>query len=179
MIDTPRLQLVPVNETFIDDLLANNPALLLKSIRIGVPPEWNDLWIDHPGALEYTRRSLQNDPALHELGWGAYLFIHRTDHKLVGMGGYKGRPDAQGSIELGYSVVSPYRHQGLGTEATQGMVQFAFSRPKVRQVVAHTLPVDNYSNRLLKKIGFQYDGVAIEDPEDGEVWRWVIYGQNK
>ena len=151
--------------------MANQPVQLVNRL-ITVPSEWADLWVDHPGALAYTLKSLQDDPDLHTLGWGGYFCVHRTDRDLVGMGGFKGRPDEIGTVEIGYSIIEPYRHQGLATETVHGMIQFAFNQPGVQQVMAHTLAVENYSNCLLKSIGFHYNGLT-NDPDDGDIWQWV------
>lgn len=172
MIETPRLWLVPASESSISDLIAERP-LLLGNVPIDVPHEWADLWIEHPGALEYTLKGLQNDPSLHDLGWWGYLVIHCADRTLVGMGGFKGKPDATGTVEIGYSIIEPYRQQGLATEVAHSMSQFALGHPDVKCVMAHTLAVDNYSNKLLKSVGFQYNGQS-HDPDEGDVWQWIL-----
>ena len=37
--------------------------------------------------------------------------------------------------------------------------------------IAHTLPEENASTRALRRNGFTLAG-AVDDPEDGLVWRW-------
>lgn len=172
MITTPRLHLVRASEPLLTTLIANQP-LLLDGAPVDVPAEWADLWIEHPGALAYTLDGIRNDPSLYALGWWGYLLIHRVDQRLVGMSGFKGKPNEVGVVEIGYSIVDPYRQQGLATEAARGLVQFAFDHPDVRRVMAHTLAFENPSNRLLKSIGFQYNGL-INDPDDGEIWQWIL-----
>jgi RimJ/RimL family protein N-acetyltransferase len=41
---------------------------------------------------------------------------------------------------LGYAVAKPFRGRGLATEATLGMVAFAFAHRDVDRVAAETLP---------------------------------------
>lgn len=171
VIETPRLRLVSASEAQIAALLFNH-QLRIDSLPVSIPAEWADLWVDHPGALEYTLRGLQADPTLQTLGWWSYLFIDH-DLTLVGMGGFRGHPDEAGMVELGYAIAAPYRSQGLATEAARAMTEFALRSPDVRRVQAHTLAVDNASNRLLKTIGFSYNG-TLNDPDDGEVWQWVL-----
>ena len=172
MIDTSHLWLVPVTESSLIALMADQPVQL-ADMPITVPPEWADLWVDHPGALAYTLKSLQDNHDLHTLGWGGYFCVHRADKALIGMGGFKGRPGTTGTVEIGYSIITPYRQQGLATETARGLIQFAFSQPGVQQVMAHTLAVENHSNRLLKSIGFHYNGLG-DEPDEGEVWQWVL-----
>jgi RimJ/RimL family protein N-acetyltransferase len=105
--------------------------------------------------------------------WWTYLFIHEADQKLIGLGGYKGPPTEDGSVELGYAIAPAYRQKGLATEAARGMLEYAFSNPAVKRVVAHTLPEPNASTRVLERIGMKHLG-AIEDPQDGVIWRWRV-----
>jgi RimJ/RimL family protein N-acetyltransferase len=176
MIDTPRLWLVPMSESSLTELVANRP-LKLGDISITVPPEWADLWIDHPGALEYTLKGLQDDPTLYDLGWWSYFVVYRAKQKLIGLVAFKGKPDATGTVEIGYSIIDPYRQQGLATEAARGLTQLALDHPDVQQVIAHTLAFENPSNRLLKSLGFHYNGLST-DPDEGEEWQWVLAKKN-
>ncbi len=102
-----------------------------------------------------------------------YLFVHRPQQRLIGVGGFKGRPDAAGRVEIGYSLAPAYRGQGLATEAAEGLITFAFSHPEVRRVDAHTLPLRSASCRVLEKTGLRKTGVVV-DPDDGEVWHWTL-----
>lgn len=172
MIETPRLRLVSVSETQLADLMAERSPVV-DDVPVTVPPEWADLWVDHPDALAYTLTGLRNDPALQALGWWSYLFVQRDNRTLIGMGGFRGKPDAAGMVEIGYAIVAPYRSRGLATEAARAMTDFALGSPAVRRVQAHTLAVDNESNRLLKTIGYQYNG-TINDPDDGAIWQWIL-----
>jgi RimJ/RimL family protein N-acetyltransferase len=114
---------------------------------------------------------LKAQPSL--LGWWTYLFVHKADRTLVGLGGYKGEPDVEGRVEIGYSIAPGYQRRGLAREAALGMIEHAFSDPRVRQVIAHTLPEKNASTRVLAGVGMRLLG-QVHDPEDGEVWRWAL-----
>lgn len=171
MIDTPRLQLVPIDARSLTDLMANQP-LRLNDVPIHVPAAWADLWLDQPTALPYTLEALKHDPSLHTLGWWSYFAIHQRSHTLIGIGGFGGKPDSNGTVEISYAVVAPYRRQGFATEMARGLIQFAFSHSAVHQVLAHTLATDNPSNRLLKSLDFQHNGTS-HDADEGDVWEWL------
>lgn len=149
MLETPRLWLVPVSESLLTALLEDRP-LLVNNNLVTVPSDWADLWADHPGALAYTLQGLRDDSTLQASGWWSYLFVYQAEHKLVGMGGFKGKPQAA-SVELGYGLIPSYRSQGFASEAARELVRFALASPGIDQVVAHTLAADNHSNQLLKK----------------------------
>jgi RimJ/RimL family protein N-acetyltransferase len=72
---------------------------------------------------------------------------------LIGPGGYKGRADEEGAVEIGYAIVGKYRGQGLATEAARGLIDHAFSHEHVRRVDAHTLAEPNASVRVLRRPG--------------------------
>lgn len=92
---------------------------------------------------------------------------------MIGLGGFKGGPDEEGVVEIGYALAPAYRGLGLASEAAQGMLGYAFSHPEVRRVVAHTLPERNASTRVLERVGPRLAG-TVHDPVDGEVWRWTL-----
>jgi RimJ/RimL family protein N-acetyltransferase len=48
------------------------------------------------------------------------------------------------------------------------LVAIALGEPGVARVVAHTMPEENPSTRVLRRRGFRLEG-AVLDEEDGEV----------
>ena len=56
-----------------------------------------------------------------------------------------------------------------------GLVGIASAETDVERIVAHTLPRENASCRILKRLGFVLLG-PVEDLEDGTVWRWQRIG---
>ena len=83
-------------------------------------------------------------------------------HVVVGAGGYKGKPDAAGSVEVGYSVLPEYRRQGLATEAVAGLVANAFNDARVSRIIAETLPGLDASIGVLRKNHFRDIGAGSE-----------------
>lgn len=109
--------------------------------------------------------------------WGTYLIIHRADQALIGLGGYKGAPDGNGAVEIGYGIADAYRGRGYATEAARALVDAAFDDANVRIVMAHTLTQENASTSVLKKLGMVNVG-QYHDPDEGAVWRWQIERRN-
>ena len=110
----------------------------------------------------------------NEGGWGVWYFILRGSNEearvLIGNGGFKGSPTADGSVEIGYSVVDRFRRKGYATEAVQALVAWAFDHDEVRRALAEALPENTPSLRVLDKNGFRYVGQGSED----EVIRYEI-----
>ena len=95
---------------------------------------------------------------------------------LVGTGGYKGPPADDGSVEVGYGVVSDQRRQGFATEVVHGLAAKAFASPSVRVVVGQTLPSLVGSIGVLEKAGFRYVGAGHDPhaPDGGQVIRYEL-----
>src|SRR5687768_10534506 len=118
MIQTSRLQLLPCTLKYFEAALHGNEALA-QILGADVPEQWTEF----PEMVLVAYDKLRNDPAL--LGWFFYLAIHRADNRLIGTGGFKGRPDANGVVEIGYEVSAAYREQGYATEMAETLIRFA------------------------------------------------------
>jgi ribosomal-protein-alanine N-acetyltransferase len=120
--------------------------------------------------LARLHASTSADPWTH-----GFSLVHRDSDTIVGKGGFKAPPGADGVVEIAYGVGADYQGKGYATEAAEALTAYAFSSGKVRVVRAHTLPESNASTRVLTKCGFRRVGEVI-DPEDGLVWRWEKQG---
>jgi uncharacterized damage-inducible protein DinB len=81
---------------------------------------------------------------------------------VAGIVGFKGRPNAEGTVEIGYSVLAEYQRQGIASEAAAGLVEQAFRAGDVRRVIAETLPALTGSIRVLERNGFRLIGEGSE-----------------
>jgi [ribosomal protein S5]-alanine N-acetyltransferase len=126
-------------------------------------------WATFTEALKPTRDALAASP--EGAAWGARFFVTGDPPELVGWGGFKGPPN-DGVVELGYEIAESHRGRGIATAAARAMLAEAFAAEVVKAVIAHTLPQRNASNRVLEKVGFNYDGEALKDGE--VVWRFVL-----
>lgn len=167
MLTTARLQLIPCTPTYFEAALAG-PHVLAAVLGVRADAGWPGS-VEAQMALAAGHQRLRLDPTLQP--WWMYLLVHRAEQRLIGLAGFKGRPDEQGSVEIGYSVLESHRGRGLATEAAQALLRFAFGHPKVRRVVALTLPTRTASCRVLEKAGLQYLGPVL-DPALGELWQW-------
>ena len=169
MIETPNLLLIPCELPHFQAILRDQTELA-SLLRVSIA----DDWLGFPAAQEAMQPSyeyLKANPSA--LGWWTYLFIHAADNRLIGLGGFKGPPDAEGMVEIGYAIAPAYRGRGLATEAASGMMKYAFAHPEVNRVDAHTLPERNASVRVLERVGMKYVG-PVNDPVDGEIWHWSV-----
>ncbi len=162
-ITTERLELIAgtldLARADIDDR-AEFSKLLDAEIPPNWPPRLNDLdsqtWF-----LNYLERNPDG------VGWISWYFIYidtaSGQRKAVGIGGFKGKPDANGIVEVGYSIMESHQRLGFGTEATRGLIKWAFQHPEVTRVIAETYPELTASIRVLEKNGFRFIGDGSEE----------------
>src|SRR5206468_754859 len=97
--------------------------------------------------------------------WVGYLAQEMAGTKVVGACGFKGNPDAEGSVEIAYFTFPAYEGRGYATAMARQLLQMAWEAGSVQRVLAHTLPAANASGRVLGKIGMTKIGEVL-DPED-------------
>ncbi len=142
VIETAALRLVPIDYRLAARVLAGDLAGLVCA------PGWPT--IDTPDALgafvEHGDRS----------AFAGWLVTRTADHMVIGDCGWRGGPDLNGDVEIGYGLAASCRGQGLGTEAIAGLVAWIITQPGVRRVVAEVLADNMPSRRLLERLGFTW-----------------------
>ena len=169
-IETKNLKLIPCDTEILKSAIQGNEILATK-INVTVQENWTEFGV---GALKYSLDRLTESE--EEKNWWTYFPIHKQDNKLIGSGGYKGKPTTDGTVELGYEIASGYRNRGLATEMTKGLIENAFRDDRVTSIIAHTLGQENPSTKVLQKCGFE-KVEEINDPEDGLIWKWELKRQ--
>lgn len=164
MIRSERLELVPATVDLLSAAL-EGPSALEIALHTRVPPTWPPEFLDRP-ALEFTRDRLIETPSDREW-WMYFVVLPAADERiLIGSAGYKGPPTEDGTVEVGYGIVTDHRRHGYASEATRGLVARAFRLPEVRRVIAETLPELTPSIGVLRKCGF---GLIGEGSEPGVI----------
>lgn len=171
IIETENLCLLPCESKLLG-AIARDKRELEPILNVKVPDSW-PVFPDSIPHLYALSKSLSTSKDPSSLQWGYYLFIHARDRVLMGEGGYKGTPDEEGVVEIGYAIVPEYRNRGLAKEAATALLNRAFSCPQVKSVQAHTLKDGMVSIKLLEKLGMNFVGTA-QDPDEGEVLQWRV-----
>lgn len=158
VIVTERLDLVPAVVESVRAAL-DGAVVLSSALKARVPSTWPPEYVDD-AALQFTIARLEEKPSA--AGWWMYFAVLRGDPSdgrvLVGTAGFNGSPSADGTVEVGYGIVSEYQRRGLATEAVGGMLVHAFTFPEVSRVIAETLPALEPSIGVLRKCGFRFIG---------------------
>ncbi|MCC2318509.1 GNAT family N-acetyltransferase [Cellulomonas chengniuliangii] len=112
-------------------------------------------------------RQVDADPATAQ--WVTGLIVDPANREVVGRAGFHGPPDAQGMVEVGYSVDPRHprhRRRGYARAALRALLDRARREPSVR-VVRATISPDNAASRsLVLQHGFVEVGEQWDD-EDG------------
>ena len=87
--------------------------------------------------------------------WG---IVHKQDNVLIGSCGFTWNPQ-ENAAEVGYELANTFWRQGIMTEAVRTILQFGFEKMGLRFVVAQVMLDNIASKKLLKKLGFQSQGV--------------------
>jgi [ribosomal protein S5]-alanine N-acetyltransferase len=175
-LHTARLDLVPGSAEHLRADLAGRAALqgaLGAEVSAEWPPELYDA-----DAVRYSLEWVLTHP--EQSDWGGFYVVLRSSGldpaRLIGICGFKGKPDSTGSVELGYGILPAQQRRGYATEAVLALVDWAFGRPEVSMVVGQTLPHLTASIGVLEKSGFRYAGLGSDPhaPAGEQVIRYEL-----
>ena len=166
-IKTSHLLLIDANKEILEAAILGN-QFLEKQIGATVPNNWTQF-----GERALTHSLQKLSLGLDEQGWWSYLPVHQADNKLIGLCGYKGKPNENGMVEIGYEIMAEYREKGLATELANALIANAFSLQEINVIQAHTLGQMNASTKVLIKCGFEKIQ-EIENSEIGTLWKWEL-----
>ena len=102
--------------------------------------------------------------------WHGYVAV--ADHAAVGGGGFK-EPPSEGRVEIAYFTVPACEGRGFATRTARELVAIAGRTDPALVVAAQTLPEENASTAILRKLGFRLDGPLVH-PDDGLIWEWRL-----
>jgi [ribosomal protein S5]-alanine N-acetyltransferase len=102
--------------------------------------------------------------------WIGYIGL--KDGVPVGVCGYKSQP-VEGRVEIAYGTARGHEGKGVATALAAELVKLARGENAGLTVFAQTLPEENASTTILKKLGFQMVR-TVDHPEDGLVWEWEL-----
>ncbi len=106
----------------------------------------------------------------YEPPWIGYLAIENG--ACVGTCGFKSPPQ-DNRVEIAYFTFPGNESRGVATRMASELIRLAVEKMPAVTVAAQTLPEENASTSILKKLQFRLVG-TVEHPEDGLVWEWQL-----
>lgn len=116
------------------------------------------------GLWGFFAARLREAPA--SAGWHVSAVVR--DNVIVGDAGFKGAPDSDGTVEIGYSTLPDHRRNGYAVAAVRLLTERAARDPAVRLVRAEVEEGNTASVAVMTGAAFVLDGERI-DPEDGRL----------
>ncbi len=159
-IRTPRLSLVPLLEETLAALVAGDHQAASRFQEVELPADFPAPDGSDDFFLRAQLERVRADPDHRD--WCGRLMIRLADGAVVGRCGFHGPPWAVGRAEIGYTVLPPYRGQGLATEAAAALVAWAWEQGE-GTVVATVAPTNLASLAVVRKLGFVETGSQIDD----------------
>jgi len=98
-------------------------------------------------------------------GFGPYLVTLKLDGAPIGSAGLYKRDNLE-HPDVGFAFLPEFGNKGYAFEASKAVMQFAAEKLKIETIVGITIPQNNSSIKLLKKLGLLEVGTYTY--EDGE-----------
>lgn len=162
-LETKRLRLIPLTPYQLE-LLMEDTGKLEKELFVkydGVEIEGH--------MLEATREQfLVCLTDTENYVWHTFWqFVLKEENKIIGSACFKGMPDSEGCVEIGYGINQTYENMGLTKEAAKEMCTWALLSGKAKYITAET-EKDNIPTRKI----LEYCGLKIyKETEEAYFWR--------
>jgi [ribosomal protein S5]-alanine N-acetyltransferase len=158
------------------ELLQLHP-LQLQQLCNREPVEWAQMRVPD-GAMPSQKaivRALNQWQASIPPKWCLpYLIVTPTRDVAVGACGFKGSP-VEATVEIYYGIAPSFRGKGIASQALRQLLEMAVTNDEVERVIAHILPRNIPSRRLVMRMGFKLERRFLDtDGEDVDEWCWTL-----
>ncbi|GAP65578.1 hypothetical protein MBSD_n0868 [Mizugakiibacter sediminis] len=146
----------------------------LRRLAAGEPGDFAGMTVHEggPPPRHVAARALAQLEAGTPAAWCVpYLIVPASRDAVLGGCGFKTAP-VDGSVEISYGVAKSQRGRGIATAAVGELLRLAADSGVVREVVAHVLPDNVASSRVVARLGFA-PGPAFVDTDGATVVRWA------
>jgi [ribosomal protein S5]-alanine N-acetyltransferase len=165
---TERLSIRPVERRDLAGLFAANSD---DAVTRFLPYDsWRDM-SDASAWLARTEERIESGEAQQ------YVIATRANDESIGSCTLFGFNTENGYAEFGYVLARSHWHQGYALEAMRAFTAFAFTNLKLRRLEARVDTLNEPSIKLLRRLGFQQEGVLRKRWTDkGVVADCAVYG---
>jgi ribosomal-protein-alanine N-acetyltransferase len=149
-ITTNRLVLIPFTYNIASSILKRDYNEV-RSNGFSLGEGWPD-----EDAIETLPKIIKNLDLVGRTptGFESWMILIKDTMTIIGDIGFKGTPNLEGEVDIGYAIVEKERKKGYGIEAVKGLMDWAFAQPEVKAITAKCLINNVDSARILEKMGF-------------------------
>jgi RimJ/RimL family protein N-acetyltransferase len=149
-IETARLYLTPLTVQLLRLWVDDIPSLEQKlNCRYCAEP-MKGIFLD----IVKEQLDIAEKDAVNYMYHTFWFLIRKTDGIVVGSAGFKGIPNEDNEVEIGYGLGKDFERNGYMTEAVQAMCDWAMAQDNVTHVIAETDIDSPLSQNILKRCGF-------------------------
>jgi ribosomal-protein-alanine N-acetyltransferase len=168
IVQSPRLEISPLTADAIEALLQGNT----ERLQVLAGAEFPEPLSPPPymaESLPVVLTRLRRYPA--EAEWWNWLVVRRDTHEVVGSIALGGRPDASGTVLIGYAMYPGREGHGYATEAVRAMMDWMFKQEGVRTIRALAPVWNTPAVHVAEKVGMR----PVASNEDDEVGEVLVY----
>ena len=167
-LTTERLKIIPLNINQLQ-LLKIDESEFARSLGLnaGIQERFSDhIEKEISDAWHFWIEGVKKNP-FNYTWYTRWEIVLKKENILIGTCGFKGLPNSNGEVEIGYMIKPSYQNKGYMTEALIEIVRYSFMHQRVKHVLAET-PQDNFpSHKVLLKAGF----VIFKEKEENFWWK--------
>ena len=169
VLESKRLVIQPLS---YDQLLNYTALNNFLEERLGLNPYPRSLPDELKEALEQVILPRVAKPGSNPLYATLWTVIDKEQKLMVADLCFKGVPNAQGEVEIGYGTYPHFQGRGYMTEAIRVVRQWAFRQPGVQAILAETDAANFASHKTLSRNCF-----SVYKQVDKMIW-WRLDKQN-
>lgn len=126
---------------------------------------------------EEAHNYLQNGPmrSYQINGFGLWLAELKSTETAIGMCGLIKR-EGLDDIDIGFAILPEYAGQGYGYEVASATLTYGQNKLNIKRIVGITNPDNEFSIKLLQKIGLTFEKRIKLSPESEEL---LLFGISK
>lgn len=168
---TKRLKIVPLNLDQFKLLLKDKDKM---EASLGLKPS-SEMMDEHTQqAMQGLYKEALKNKKNH-LWYTNWQIILKDENVVIGSACFKGQPNENGEVELGYGINESFRNKGYMTEAAKALYQWALELPHVSCVTAETEKTNEASHKVLEKCGLE----KFKETDEGYLWRRTKEGKKQ
>jgi ribosomal-protein-alanine N-acetyltransferase len=160
-IVTDRLIIIPITHSIACSIL-NRDTKAFDKMGVNLNGKWPVQ--DTLDILNFIKDTLSPDDEVN--GFDVWMIVKKENMTAIGDAGFKGEPDENGAIEIGFGISEDEHRNGYGYEAASALINWASQNDTVKVIKADCLLDNLPSIKLLEKCGMR------ETNRDDELIYW-------